>query len=530
MTVAIELREVFRVHRGPEGDAAALQGLTLSVAEGETVVIAGPSGSGKSTLLRVICGLEEPSAGSVRVLGRELARASVGARAALRQASIGLVDQHADRALPAALSCRDVVGLPLALRGVARGVRHRRADELLERVGLADRAGVRPHVLSGGERQRLAVCAAVAHRPALLLADEPGGELDAASAHAVYALIAALARHEGTTVLLVSHDRAASAVADRTLRLRDGRISAQVQADGADRLVVGRGGWVRLPEALLADAGLADSALDVRAEWGALELRGRPDEPAAERDAALPREAGAEGERGAVGPAADVVGPARDERPARDGRSVTDVVVAELRGVAKRYGDRLVLDAFDAEFRSGRLTVVAGRSGSGKTTILRLLAGLERPDAGDVVVGGVDLATLDRAGLAHLRATKVGVVAQEVGLVSFLTARENVALALGATDAKVEEWLDRVGLAERSAQRVDRLSGGERQRVAVARALVNQPQILLVDEPTSRLDEANAQAVATLLKHVANAHGTAIICATHDAQMIDRADATIGGL
>jgi ABC-type lipoprotein export system ATPase subunit len=513
MTVAVELREVFRVHRGPEGDAAALQGLTLSVAEGETVVIAGPSGSGKSTLLRVVCGLEEPSAGSVRVLGRELARASVGARAALRQAAIGLVDQHADRALPAALSCRDVVALPLALRGVPKRVRHRRADELLERVGLDDRAGVRPHVLSGGERQRLAVCAAVAHRPGLLLADEPGGELDAASAHAVYALIAELARDEGTTVLLVSHDRAASAVADRTLRLRDGRISAQVQADGADRLVVGRGGWVRLPEALLADAGLADSALDVHAEWGALELRGRPGAPE-ERD-----ESGS-GRTGSV---------AR-EGAARDGRPAEEVVVASLRGVGKRYGDRVVLEGFDADFLAGRLTVVAGRSGSGKTTILRLLAGLERPDAGEVVVGGVDLATLDRAGLAHLRATKVGVVAQEVGLVSFLTARENVALALGATDAKVDDWLEKVGLADRRAQRVDRLSGGERQRVAVARALVGEPDILLVDEPTSRLDEANAQAVATLLKHVANAHGTAIICATHDAQMIDRADATIGGL
>jgi len=508
MSAAIELRDVFRVHRTAEGDAAALQGLTLTVQHGETVVIAGPSGSGKSTLLRVVSGLEEPSAGSVRVLGRELARASASARAAFRQAGVGLVDQHADRALPAALTCREIVGLPLALRGVPRAERNARADELLARVGLSDRADVRPHVLSGGERQRLAVCAAVAHRPGLLLADEPGGELDSASAHGVYALIAELARDEGTTVVIVSHDTAASAVAGRTLRLRDGRISAERTGDGPERLVVGRGGWVRLPEAALRDAGLAADRLDARAGWGRVELHGT-------------------GRDGALDPDAAPTPP-----PAHA------PVVATLRGVDKAYADgatrRQVLRGFAADLCGGRLTVLHGRSGSGKTTILRLLAGLERPDAGAVGVAGQPLAALDRAGLAALRATAVGVVSQEVGLLAFLSARENVALTLtrrgvdaDEADRRADAWLARVGLAERAQQRVARLSGGERQRVAIARALVAEPRLLLVDEPTSRLDEANAASVSALLAEIAHAHGTAVVCATHDAQLLARADVRI---
>jgi ABC-type lipoprotein export system ATPase subunit len=510
MSAAIELRDVFRVHRTAEGDAAALQGLTLTVHAGETVVIAGPSGSGKSTLLRVVSGLEEPSAGSVRVLGRELARASAGARAAFRQAGVGLVDQHSDRALPPALTCREIVGLPLALRGAARSERDARADELLARVGLADRAAMRPHLLSGGERQRLAVCAAVAHRPGLLLADEPGGELDTASAHTVYALIAELARAEGTTVVIVSHDTAASAVAGRTLRLRDGRISAERSGDGPERLVVGRGGWVRLPEAALREAGLEADRLDARAGWGRLELLGRGRERP---------------------PAADP-----DDQPTAP--PVQAVVVARLRGVDKAYADgstrRQVLHGFDADLRAARLTALSGRSGSGKTTILRLLAGLERPDAGAVEVDGRPLDALDRTALAGLRASVVGVVAQEVGLLAFLSARENVALSLrrrgvdvAEADRRADVWLQRVGLAERAGQRVSRLSGGERQRVAIARALVAEPRLLLVDEPTSRLDEANAAAVSALLAEVAHAHGTAVVCATHDAQLLERADLRI---
>jgi ABC-type lipoprotein export system ATPase subunit len=299
-------------------------------------------------------------------------------------------------------------------------------------------------------------------------------------------------------------------VAGRTLRLRDGRISAERSGVGPERLVVGRGGWVRLPEAALREAGLEADRLDARAGWGRLELLGGGRERP----------------------------PAADPEDQPTAAPVQALVVARLRGVDKAYADgatrRQVLHAFDAELRAARLTALSGRSGSGKTTILRLLAGLERPDAGTIEVDGQPLAALDRTALAGLRASAVGVVAQEVGLLAFRSARENVALSLrrrgvdvAEADQRADVWLQRVGLAERAGQRVSRLSGGERQRVAIARALVAEPRLLLVDEPTSRLDEANAAAVSALLAEVAHAHGTAVVCATHDAQLLERADLRI---
>src|SRR4029079_18301829 len=164
-TTAIELRDVFRVHSTPEGDAAALQGLSLTVADGEVLAVLGPSGSGKSTLLRLLAGLERPSAGAVRVYGEELGKLPSRGLARYRSTMLGYADQHYARALAPELSARRLVAVQLGVRGTTGEERLRRADELLERVGLAAKRDRRPTELSGGEQQRVALCAALAHRP-----------------------------------------------------------------------------------------------------------------------------------------------------------------------------------------------------------------------------------------------------------------------------------------------------------------------------------------------------------------------------
>ena len=145
---------------------------------------------------------------------------------------------------------------------MARRQREERADELLERVGLGERREAHPRELSGGEQQRVALCAAVAHRPRLLIADEPTGELDAATAREVFTLISELVREHGGTALVVSHDPASTEGADRVVHVRDGRVSDErlsgAGSDGA--IVVGRGGWLRLPEDLLRAAGIEQRA------------------------------------------------------------------------------------------------------------------------------------------------------------------------------------------------------------------------------------------------------------------------------
>jgi ABC-type lipoprotein export system ATPase subunit len=188
-----------------------------------------------------------------------------------------------------------------------------------------------------------------------------------------------------------------------------------------------------------------------------------------------------------------------------------------------------VFESLDAEFESGRVTVVTGPSGSGKTTLLHLLAGLDLPDEGEVLVSDTDLGGLDRAGRAELRRREVALVPQQTGLVPFLSARENVELGqeIRGLDGDAHEVLAAVGLAERAGQRVSRLSAGEQVRVAVARALAARPALLLVDEPTARLDQANALRLATLLGALARGTGAAVVCATHDPVVIAQADAEL---
>jgi len=190
-----------------------------------------------------------------------------------------------------------------------------------------------------------------------------------------------------------------------------------------------------------------------------------------------------------------------------------------------------VLDGFAAAFPSGRVTAVTGRSGSGKTTLLRLLAGLELPDAGAVTVLGAPISSLDRAQRAAFRRDHVGVVGQDARLVEFLSALENVELGLSLRGVTAEaaaqparSALAAVGLAELADRRANELSAGERERVAIARAIAVRPAVLLADEPTARLDEANARAVAELLARLARESGTAVVCATHDVAVIDQAD------
>ena len=511
----VELRDVFCVHRTNEGDAAALQGTNLELARGEVLCVLGPSGAGKSTLLRVVAGIQRPSAGVVRVQGRDIGRMPDRSRSRFRHELVGFLGQHTETALSPDLRMRDAVGLPLALRGVPRRERRTRVDELFEAAALADRAEALPGELSGGERQRFALCAALAHRPALLLADEPTGELDDASADAIRTLIVELARTNGASVILVTHDLATAEVADRILRIRDGRIVGDRR--GTEEALVIDGGWLRLPSDLLIQAGIGRRARVRPTRDGVIVTR-------ADSGSGPPGSAGSAGSAGLT-PAS-----ARPQLPV----PWTPVKV-ELCSVARTYGRGLtrrdVLGGLTHDFAPGQLTAITGRSGAGKTTLLRLVAGLDRPSSGQVMLDGHPLGDRNGEQLASLRRERIGYLSQEPAPIGFLSAEENAVLVLrirgwdaDAAAERAARVLTRAGLADRARQRAHRLSAGEAQRLALARALASARGLLIVDEPTSRQDEDNAQAVAALLAAAAHEEGQTVICATHDPAVIREAD------
>src|SRR5919201_2414542 len=375
---AVAAAALFCLYQNPTGTVAALRGLTLAVAPGERLVVHGPNGSGKTTLLRVIMGELEPSAGSVMLAGVDLAGADEATRALLRRTELGVIDQHLARALRAELSVRDNVALQLRLAGTGRTAARTQADKLLAQLGLADLSDRFPAALSGGEAQRVAVCAALAHRPTVVLADEPTGELDATSADAVYDLLAAAVTEVEATLLLVTHDQRAARIADRVVRIRDGRLSEQwsPQRPTDEALVVDDRGWVRLPERLRRRAGL-HTVLRAFGDHNQIVLR-RPVS------------------------AADI-SPYVRPAPVPAVSRTPGAVLAAFDDVRVAYGDRVVFDGFDLEVRAGVLTVVLGRSGSGKSTLLRLLAGLIDADRGRVALGGTALGSLDRTARADMR-------------------------------------------------------------------------------------------------------------------------------
>jgi len=422
---------------------------------------------------------------------------------------VGFLGQHTETALSPDLRMRDAVALPLALRGVPRRERRARVDELLEVAALADRADAWPGELSGGERQRFALCAALAHRPALLLADEPTGELDDASADATRALIVELARTNGTSVILVTHDPATAEVADRILRIRDGRIAGD-RRGGQEALVID-GGWLRLPSDVLTQAGIGRRA----------RVRPTPDGVIVTR---------ADSDCGPAGSAGPAAANARPQLPAP-----WAPVQVELRSVARTYGHGLtrrdVLGGLTHGFAPGRMTAITGRSGAGKTTLLKLVAGLDRPSSGQVMLDGQPLGDRNGEQLASLRRERIGYLSQEPAPIGFLSAEENAVLVLrirgwdaDAAAERAASALTRASLADRARQRVHRLSAGEAQRLALARALASARGLLIVDEPTSRQDERNARAVAALLAAAAHEEGQTVICATHDPAVISQAD------
>jgi len=218
---AVELTRTFEVG---ETTVEALRGFNLEVARGQFVALVGPSGSGKSTFLNLVGGLDRPTSGELWVNGEELSASKEKALTEHRRRRVGFVFQSFN--LLPRLSALENVALPLMFVGASEQERMDRAQELLRQVGLTDRLDHRPTQLSGGEQQRVAIARALVSHPAIILADEPTGNLDTATGAEIMALLRNLNREQGVTLLLVTHDLDAAGFADRIIHLRDGQIAA----------------------------------------------------------------------------------------------------------------------------------------------------------------------------------------------------------------------------------------------------------------------------------------------------------------
>ena len=505
----IEFDDVFVLYRGVAHDVVALRGLNLSVATGERVVVQGPSGSGKSTLIKVATSLVAPSAGRVTLMGRAVDSSTIGANRKGDE-RIGVVTQGTGRDLVPELTCLENVALQARLEGEMKSTANEHALSILKRFDLEHLADRYPGTLSNGEAQRIGLAAALSSEPSVIVADEPTGELDRVSADDVYDLLAEQIRVTGASLLLVTHDAQAARIADRTVTIRDGRVSSE-HTGSRDLLIVDPRGWVRLPQHERNVSGIDDRAI-AAADGHGLILHSPPTTTAVGR---------AESETGDKlgdldrdqNPTASALDRPQNPTASALGRERGEVVVSAV-AVTASVEHVVVLEPSSVTIRSGELTALVGRSGSGKTTLLSILAGLVQPTEGTV---------------ERIPKQSVAISTSVAGFAEQLTARQNLAIACEVrrvSDANSNTILDLLGIGHLSDRQMNTLSGGERQRVSVARALVTGADLVLLDEPTSQLDEASAAVVATALADLAKA-GRTIVCTTHDQEIECRADNVI---
>lgn len=233
-----------KIHKVANLETVALQGLDLLVSPGELLGIVGPSGSGKTTLMNILGGLDQPSAGRVWVDGQDLLKMTQRDTYRYRRSKVGFVWQASSHNLVSYLSAWENIELPMTIARASLKFRRRWVAELLELIGLADRKASRLESLSGGEQQRVAIAVALANRPRLLLADEPTGEVDTATARQIYTAFQYINRELGLTILIVSHDPDVGRYVNRVIAIRDGRTSTetlrQLQIEGQPATEVGR--------------------------------------------------------------------------------------------------------------------------------------------------------------------------------------------------------------------------------------------------------------------------------------------------
>ena len=476
-TIAVELHDIRFTY--DSGATWALDGVNLTVRQGERVCLAGPNGSGKSTLSRIIAGLAAPDAGHVTLLGNNVFDDSGAHADAYRSArhGIGAVFQHPEDQIVTTVTEDDVAFGPENL-AIAHDDIDMRIAMSLDAVDMSGQREADPTRMSGGQQQRVAIAGMLAMNPEILVLDEPTAMLDPQGRADIMHILDELQQH-GTTIILVTHHRDEFVNADRIIRLDNGRI---VQS--------ARGNTASIPE--MDESGTAQE-----------------DNPIAKSNIA----------NGASKP-------------------TSAVPIIEIHNLIYQYpnSSKPVLDKLSITINEGETVAITGHNGAGKTTLARLLCALERPQSGSITVNTIPVArqrangnmqSLKRADREKLRAT-IGYVMQHPERQLFAeTVAEDVAYGprnQRLDEAQVDEHVSQAMALLHIEHLADRspfdLSGGQQRLVAIAGVIACQPRILIMDEPTAGLDEAATTRVHDLIQTL-HSQGVTVLIISHSQTEID---------
>lgn len=447
----IQIEDLFYIYESNDEPVVALRGLQLSVASGECLVIKGPNGSGKSTLVKLLTGFFTPTAGRILIGEEDISRIDP---LRLRREFISSIDQRGN--LLSDITILENIALAYGLVGESRTSSRKRASDLLLTHGLERLAERYRDQLSAGERQFASLLAAIASDPKVLIADEPSGELDNASAEVMYSLLKSLARN--ASVILVTHDARAERYADRIVRIRDGRISEEWLPGEDEQSVVDSFGWMRTREKVIP-------------------------------------------------------------MPKRVTQSSQAVRQTLLRGVnlSLAYEDKEIFSQVNIDGAGGEFIALSSTSGSGKSSLLRILCGIQDPTFGEVYIDDQLLKDLSREDRASIRRDSIGFLGQGGSALSNISVLDH----LGHLQTNLAE-----SFGKRLNQPLASFSGGERARIELLKIFSEKKPILLLDEPTSQMDERRSlDAAQLILDYVKD--GGLVIASTRDEALLNNADRII---
>jgi ABC-type lipoprotein export system ATPase subunit len=492
--VIIQMRDVTKAYETGEGPFIALNNVTLDIKPGEFLGITGKSGAGKTTLLNMISGVSDLTEGEVLFYSGHngssdsplpIHTLNEDQLALWRGQNVGIIYQSFEL-MPTLSLVENVMLPPDFLGGYHPVISKEKALELLDLVEIAEHAYKIPAHISGGQKQRVAIARALVNDPALIIADEPTGNLDSVTAETIFQIFEKLVA-QGKTIVMVTHDEGLAPRFTRRFQIVDGVVSSPNGKQGESK---------------------TDETSDLPASES-----GR--KPAHVTEAVLPCDE------------ALPVSPPDTENPA-----------IVLRGVDKVYenaaGKFPALKSIDMQLSYGQFISIVGKSGCGKSTLLNMVTGIDHPTAGEVIVGGEHIYKMSESKRALWRGRNMGVVFQFFQLLPTLTLLENTMLPMDyckmypfyERSERAMELLELVGLEEQAHKLPAAVSSGQQQSAAIARALATDPSIILADEPTGNLDSRSAENVLNLFEKLAS-EGKTILIVTHDPSITQRTDQTI---
>jgi len=504
----IKLKHVEKVYATGGGPFTALKNINLDIQKGEFLGISGKSGAGKTTLLNMISGVSQISSGEILYLPKNtngrtqdiqeisIHKLNEDELAVWRGQNLGIVYQSFE--LIPTLNLIKNVMLPQDFAGSYRPlISKEKALELLDLVDIAEHAYKIPAHISGGQKQRVAIARALINDPAIIIADEPTGNLDSVTAEHIIQIFENLVDY-GKTIVMVTHDESFAPRFTRRLEIVDGELGEPSNQRQANRKAIDL------------------SSFDADEETRSAVLEEEQD----------------------MSPQTHPPVTALGKIIAPTTTIFQEPAAIQLYDVQKIYenaaGKFTALKNINLQIDYGQFISIVGKSGSGKSTLINMITGIDFPTGGEVAVGGEKIYQLSESQRALWRGKNIGVVFQFFQLLPILTLLENTMLpmdycklySISERPKRAMQLLEQVGLKEQAHKLPASVSSGQQQSAAIARALANDPSIILADEPTGNLDSKSADMILTLFEKLA-ADGKTILIVTHDKSITKRTNQTV---